>query len=127
MIEKKAIYKCSICGNLVESLWDGKPDIVCCGKPMEKLVANTVDASKEKHVPVIERKGNKVKVKIGSVPHPMEEKHYILFIEVLAGEKTYRHDFKAGDTVAEAEFDIDAAIPVKAREFCNIHGLWSTT
>jgi superoxide reductase len=126
MIEKKAIYKCSLCGNLVESLWDGEPDIVCCGQPMDKLTANTVDASKEKHVPVIERNGNKVKVKIGSVPHPMEDKHYILFVEVLAGDKTYRQDFKPGDTVAEAEFDIDAAVPVKAREFCNLHGLWST-
>ena len=127
MIEKKAIYKCSLCGNVVESLWDGKPDLVCCGQPMQKLVANTVDASKEKHVPVIERSGSKVKVTVGSLPHPMEEKHYILFVEVLAGDKVYRHDFKSGDAAAVAEFEIDAAVPVQAREYCNLHGLWSTT
>jgi len=124
MIEKKAIYKCKVCGNIVESLWDGQPDIVCCGEPMQKLIANTVDAAKEKHVPVIERSGNTVKVKVGSVPHPMEPKHYILFVEVLAGDKVYRHDFKPGDKAAEATFQIDASVRVTAREFCNLHGLW---
>jgi len=125
MIEKKQVYKCSVCGNIVESLWDGKPEIICCGKPMSKLIANTVDASKEKHVPVIVRDGNKVTVKVGSVPHPMEAKHYILFVEVIAGDKVYRHDFRPGDKVAEATFVIEEQNLV-AREYCNLHGLWAT-
>jgi superoxide reductase len=125
MIEKKQVYKCSVCGNIVESLWDGEPEIVCCGKPMSKLIANTVDAAKEKHVPVIVRNGNKVTVKVGSVPHPMEPKHYILFVEVLAGSKVYRHDFKPGDKVAEATFLIEETDLV-AREYCNLHGLWAS-
>lgn len=126
MIEKKSIYKCSVCGNIVESLWNGAPDIECCGQPMDKLVANTTDAAKEKHVPVIERAGSKVTVKVGSVAHPMTPQHYILFIEVLAGEKVYRHDLKEGDAAAVAVFDIPEGVEVKAREFCNLHGLWGT-
>jgi superoxide reductase len=125
MIEKKQVYKCDVCGNLVESLWDGTPDISCCGKPMRKLEPNTTDAAKEKHVPVIEKNGNVVKVKVGSVPHPMEAKHYILFIELLAGDKVYRHDFKKGDTIAEATFLVDGSGPMVAREFCNLHGFWA--
>jgi superoxide reductase len=126
MIEKKAIYKCEVCGNIVESLWNGKLDLICCGRSMLKLAPNTVDAAKEKHVPVIERNGNVVKVKVGSVAHPMTKEHYILFVELLAGNDVYRHDFKEGDTVAEASFMVDASIPVTAREFCNLHGLWAT-
>ena len=125
MIQKKAVYKCEVCGNIVESLWNGKPDLVCCGRSMGQLSANTVDASKEKHVPVIERNGNVVKVKVGSVAHPMTKEHYILFVELLAGNDVYRHDFVEGDMVAEAAFMIDPSMPVTAREFCNLHGLWS--
>jgi superoxide reductase len=125
MIEKREIYICEKCKNLVESLWDGKPDIVCCGQPMTKLVANDTDAATEKHVPVVEKDGNKVTVKVGSAPHPMTPEHYILFIEVLTANKVYRHDFKDGDTVAEATFVIDEPI-VAVREFCNLHGLWQT-
>jgi superoxide reductase len=126
MIKKKAVYKCEVCGNIVESLWDGKPDLACCGKPMKELIPNTVDAAKEKHVPVIERNGNMVKVKVGSVAHPMTKEHYILFIELIAGDKVLRHDLRAGDAVAEATFLVDPAVPVTAREFCNLHGLWAT-
>jgi len=124
MIEKKAIYKCSICGNIIESLWDGAPDLICCGKTMAKLTANTVDASKEKHVPVVERSGNQVTVKVGSVAHPMLPEHFILFVEVVAGDKVYRHDFKKGDAIAEAVFTIEGPI-TSVREFCNQHGLWA--
>jgi superoxide reductase len=127
MIRKKSVYKCEVCGNIVESLWNGEPDIVCCGKPMSELVANTVDAAKEKHVPVIIRDGNKVTVKVGEAPHPMTREHYILFIELLYGDKVLRHDFKEGDMVAEAVFVVeDAGVPLAAREFCNLHGLWAT-
>jgi superoxide reductase len=125
MIRKKSIYYCTKCHNIVESLWNGKPPLVCCGEDMQELTANTVDAAVEKHVPVIERDGNKVKVTVGSVPHPMEKDHYILCVEVLAGDKVYRHDFKEGDTKAEAEFMIEET-DIVAREFCNLHGLWKT-
>ena len=126
MIKKKSIYYCKKCHNLVESLWNGKAPIMCCGEAMQELEGNTVDAAVEKHVPVIERDGNKVKVTVGSVPHPMQKDHYILCIEVLAGDKVYRHDFKEGDTKAEAVFTIEETDLV-AREFCNLHGLWKTT
>ena len=127
MLKKKSVYKCDVCGNLVEGLWDGKPDISCCGQPMRELVPNTTDAAKEKHVPVIVRDGNKVTVKVGEIAHPMTPEHYILFVELLAGDKVLRHDFKAGDTVAEAVFMIDdTSAPLQAREFCNLHGFWGT-
>jgi superoxide reductase len=125
MIEKKQIYKCAKCGNVVESLWNGKPDISCCGQPMDKMVANTVDAAKEKHVPVIVRNGNQVTVEVGSVAHPMTPEHYILFVELLQGDKVYRHDFKEGDAKAVAVFCIeDNGQALSAREYCNLHGLW---
>lgn len=127
MIEKKAVYRCEKCGNLVESLWNGKPDLSCCGQPMIKLNPNTTDAATEKHVPVIERDGNKVTVKVGEVAHPMTPEHYILFVELLAGDKVYRHDFKEGDTVAEATFLVDeSVIDLVAREYCNKHGFWAS-
>ena len=127
MLKKLSVYKCDVCGNLVEGLWNGTPDIVCCGKPMRELVANTTDAAREKHVPVITRSGNRVTVKVGEVAHPMTPQHFILFIELIAGAKTYRHDFKEGDAVAEAVFTIDDPnVPLQAREYCNLHGLWGT-
>ncbi len=125
MIEKKEVYYCEKCGNIVESLWNGKPKISCCGQSMKKLDANKTDAAVEKHVPVIERNGSKVTVKVGENPHPMQNDHYILFIEVLAGDKVYRHDFKEGDPSAEAVFFIEEQ-EIKARAFCNLHGLWES-
>lgn len=127
MLRKKAIYKCDICGNIIESLWNGKTTISCCGQSMRELVADTVDAAKEKHVPVIVKEGNKVTVKVGDVPHPMTKEHYILFVELLIGDKVLRHDFKEGDTVAETVFVVeDSNAPLAAREFCNLHGLWAS-
>ncbi|MBN1292975.1 MAG: desulfoferrodoxin [Candidatus Latescibacteria bacterium] len=118
------VYKCEMCGNIVEVLHDGEGELVCCGKPMVLFKENTVDAAKEKHVPVIEKTGKGWKVKVGSVTHPMEEKHYIEWIELIADGKAYRQFLKPGQ-VPEAEFCIDAA-KVTARELCNIHGLWKT-
>ena len=126
MVKKRGIYKCSGCGTIVESLWNGQDTLFCCDKEMKELNANTTDAVKEKHVPVIERNGNKVTVKVGSVAHPMTKEHYILFVELLAGDNVLRHDFKEGDTVAEVTFLVDENVPVSAREFCNLHGLWGT-
>jgi superoxide reductase len=126
MIRKKSIYRCAKCGNIVESLWSGQPSLFCCGEEMKELAANTTDAAKEKHVPVIERSGNKVTVKVGSIPHPMTKEHYILFVELLAGDNVLRHDFKEGDTVAEATFIVEENVPLQAREYCNLHSLWGT-
>lgn len=126
MIEKKQVYVCENCGSVVESLWNGGCDVICCGQPMKKMVPNTVDAAKEKHVPVIVRKGNQVTVKVGEAPHPMTPEHYILFVEVLVGDKVYRHDFREGDAVAEATFLIDEKeTGLVARAFCNLHGFWA--
>jgi superoxide reductase len=122
MTERLQIYKCEVCGNIVEVLHEGAGELVCCGQPMKLLVANTVDAAKEKHVPVIEKTADGVTVKVGSAPHPMEEKHYIEWIEIIADGKAYRQFLKPGDA-PEATFDIQAD-KIEAREHCNIHGLW---
>jgi superoxide reductase len=125
MAEKLEVYKCSTCGNMVEVVRGGGGGLVCCGKPMEKLVAKTADLGKEKHVPVIEDASGGIKVKVGSVPHPMEEKHYIEWIEILLDNKAYRQFLHPGQA-PEAFFNMPAG-GVKAREFCNVHGLWEVT
>jgi len=122
MTQLNQVYKCDVCGNIVEVVHTGVGELVCCGEPMKLLVENTVDAAKEKHVPVIEKSGNKVTVKVGSIAHPMEEKHYIEFIEVMADGKMYRKFLKPGEK-PEATFEITAA-KLTAREYCNLHGLW---
>jgi len=126
MLKKRSVYKCSGCGAVVESLWNGEQSLFCCGKEMLELFPNTTDGAKEKHVPVIVREGNLVTVKVGEVAHPMTKEHYILFVELVAGETVYRHDFKEGDTVAEATFMIESQGPLIAREYCNLHGFWAT-
>jgi superoxide reductase len=122
MAVKLSIYKCETCGNIIEVLHEGQGELVCCGKLMVLLTENTVDASKEKHVPVIEKTAKGYKVKVGSIPHPMEEKHYIEWISLCADGVTYRKFLKPGDT-PEAEFCIEAK-SVTAHELCNLHGLW---
>lgn len=125
MVKKLEIYKCEACGNIVEVLHGGEGELVCCGESMKQFVENTVDAAKEKHVPVIEKVSGEVMVKVGSVAHPMEEKHYIEWIEIIADGKAYRQFLKPGDK-PEATFPITAA-KIQAREYCNLHGLWSGT
>ncbi|OHB59561.1 MAG: desulfoferrodoxin [Planctomycetes bacterium RBG_13_44_8b] len=122
MAKKLEVYKCSICGNIVEVLHGGDGELVCCGQPMENLIAKTADQGKEKHVPVIEKLDGSIKVKIGSIPHPMEEKHYIEWIEVIADGKAYRQFLNPGEK-PEAVFTITAK-KITAREHCNVHGLW---
>jgi superoxide reductase len=122
MAERLEIYKCDICGNIVEVLHGGAGELVCCGQPMKQFVENTVDAAREKHVPVVERTASGFTVKVGSVPHPMEEKHYIEWIEVIADGEAYREFLKPGGA-PEATFNISAQ-NVTAREYCNLHGLW---
>lgn len=122
MAELYEIYKCETCGNIVEVLHGGIGELVCCGKSMKLFKANTVDAAKEKHVPVVEKTADGFKVKVGEVAHPMEEKHYIEWIEIIADGKGYRQLLNPGD-IPEAEFKIDAD-QVTARAYCNLHGLW---
>jgi superoxide reductase len=122
MAKRLEIYKCEICGNIVEVITTGGGELVCCGKPMKLFTENTVDASKEKHVPVIEKISGGYKVRVGAVPHPMEEKHYIEWIEIIAGGKAYRQFLNPGDA-PEAIFMTDAK-EITAREYCNMHGLW---
>jgi superoxide reductase len=122
MAKRLEIYKCEVCGNIVEVLHEGEGELVCCEQPMKLMVENTVDAAKEKHVPVIEKVDGGIKVKVGSVPHPMEEKHYIEWIELIADGKAYRQFLSPGQA-PEAVFAI-AASAVTAREYCNLHGLW---
>lgn len=116
------IYKCNICGNIVEVEHGGDGELVCCGEPMKNLVAKTEDQGKEKHVPVIEKLEFGYRVKIGSVPHPMEEKHHIEWIELIADGKAFRQFLKPGQA-PEAVFNVDGK-ELTAREHCNVHGLW---
>ncbi len=122
MTERLQVFKCEICGNIVEVLHAGAGELVCCGAPMKLFVENTVDAAKEKHVPVVEKVPGGFKVKVGSVPHPMEPSHYIEWIELIADGKAFREFLQPGQA-PEAVFEIKAD-KVTAREYCNLHGLW---
>jgi superoxide reductase len=125
MAKLNEIYKCSVCGNIVEFVHVGGGTLVCCGKEMILQTENTVDASKEKHIPVIEKTKNGILVKVGSVAHPMEEKHFIEWIELIADERIYRKNLKPGDS-PEALFNIEA-VKLTAREYCSLHGLWKSS
>ncbi len=122
MAQRLQIYKCIACGNIVEVLHAGEGELVCCGQPMKLFVENTVDAAKEKHVPVVERTAQGITVKVGAVAHPMETRHWIEWIELIADGKVYRQFLNPGDA-PEAFFGITAQ-NVTAREYCNLHGLW---
>ena len=124
MTQRLEIYRCELCGNIIEVMHAGPGELVCCGQPMSCLKENTVDAAVEKHVPVIEKIEGGVKVSVGSVPHPMEEKHYIEWIEIIADGKSYRQFLKPGDK-PEAVFNVTAS-DITAREYCNLHGLWKS-
>ncbi|RLB64948.1 MAG: desulfoferrodoxin [Deltaproteobacteria bacterium] len=123
-VEKLQVYKCQLCGNIVEVLHAGGGQLVCCGKPMDLLDEQTADSTTEKHVPVIEKVAEGIKVKVGSVPHPMEEKHQIEWIELIAGDQVYLQFLSPGD-VPEVVFAVQAD-QVSAREYCNLHGLWTS-
>ena len=121
-IARSQVYECSVCGNVVEVIRVGSGTLVCCGVPMNLLAENTTDAAQEKHVPVIEKVDGGVRVKVGSVPHPMEENHHIEWIQISAGGKNCRQYLSPGEQ-PEAYFPVDAG-EVVAREVCNLHGLW---
>ena len=117
-------FICKHCGNLVGLIHEGGGQLVCCGDPMTELKANTTDAAQEKHVPVVEISGNTVTVKVGSVQHPMEEKHFIQWIYIQTEQGGQRKAFKPGDK-PEAVFELTAGDKfVAAYEYCNLHGLW---
>ena len=124
MTELRQVYKCNVCGNIVEVLHAGVGQLVCCGQPMELQKEKTEDEGQEKHVPVVEKTETGIKVKVGSVPHPMEEKHHIEWVEIIADGKVYKQFLKPGDK-PEAEFKIEAE-KIEAREYCNVHGLWKS-
>jgi len=124
MAERLEVYKCELCGNIVEVLHGAAGALACCGQDMKLVKENTVDASKEKHVPVIEKTEKGIKVKVGSVPHPMEEKHFIEWIELIADGKVFREYLKPG-MAPEATFCLCfTPTTLVAREYCNLHGLW---
>lgn len=123
MTKLNQIYKCNVCGNIVEMVHTGNGELVCCGQPMELKTENTVDAATEKHVPIIEKTNKGVLIKIGETPHPMEDSHYIEWIEIIADGKVYRKHLKPSDE-PQAEFCVSAE-NIQAREYCNLHGLWN--
>ena len=122
MAAKLEIYKCNLCGNIVEVLHGGDGELVCCGEPMKKLIEKTEDQGMEKHVPVIEKIDGGFLVKVGSVTHPMETEHYIEWIELIADGKVYR-EYLSPSMSPEATFIVDSK-DVTAREHCTLHGLW---
>ena len=116
------IYKCNVCGNIVEVINVGGGELICCGQPMELMNEKTNDEGMEKHLPVIEKTDNRIKVKVGSIQHPMEEKHYIQWIEMIVDGKSYKEFLKPGDK-PEAEFCV-VGENIIVREYCSLHGLW---
>ena len=122
MTKVHEVYRCNVCGNIVEVLHIGKGTLVCCGEDMELMVPQTADEGKEKHVPVIIQKGDDVVIKVGEVAHPMVEKHFIEWIEIIADQTSCRKFLAAGDE-PQASFCVQAK-SLQARVYCNIHGLW---
>lgn len=122
MTKLKQVYKCNVCGNIVELLHTGVGELVCCGQPMELKEEKTEDGGHEKHVPVVEKTDTGIKVTVGSNLHPMEDEHFIEWIEVTADNYYCRKFLKPG-AGPEAEFNIDAE-SITVREYCNVHGLW---
>ncbi|MBI5582304.1 MAG: desulfoferrodoxin [Deltaproteobacteria bacterium] len=122
MTQRLQIYKCDICGNIVEVLHEGQGEVVCCGQPMKLSLENSIEAAKERHVPVIEKTADGFKVRMGAIAHPMEDQHFIEWIEVLADGEEYRQFLKPG-MAPEAHFEIQAD-RITARAYCNLHGLW---
>ena len=124
MTELNEIYKCEICGNIVQMLHAGPGELVCCGEPMNLLEEKTAEMALEKHVPVIKRDGNLITVTVGSTLHPMEENHHIEWIELIADGRRQRKFLKPGDP-PEAQF-LCGGETLTAREYCNLHGLWKS-
>ncbi|MFW5807838.1 MAG: desulfoferrodoxin [Spirochaetota bacterium] len=125
-MERLYVYKCDICGNIVELMYAGGGELVCCGEPMKREQEKTQDTGMEKHVPVIEKIDGGVRVTVGSTEHPMTNEHYIQWIEVLNGDYVNRKYLTPSDKPM-AEFCVEYSDKLVAREYCNIHGHWKTT
>lgn len=125
MVEKKKqIFRCPICGNIVEVVNVGGGTLVCCGQPMELVEEKSSEEGMEKHLPVVEVDGDEVTVKVGSVPHPMTEDHYIQWIECIVGDDCYKKELKPNEEPM-AKFEIEGDLSnITVRAYCNIHGLW---
>lgn len=122
MTKRLEVYKCDVCGNMVEVIHDGPGELVCCRQTMTLQEENTVDAAREKHVPVIEKTAEGIVVKVGSVEHPMQDNHFIEWIQLLADGKAYRQFLNPGEK-PEAVFKLEGK-DLSAREYCNLHGHW---
>lgn len=125
MTKRLEIYKCEVCGNMVEMIHEGAGELVCCDQPMKGFDENTTDAAREKHVPVVQVVGDQITVKVGSVAHPMEKKHYIEWIELIAEGKAFKRFLKPGDAPEATFCKPEGSFTV--REYCNLHGLWKAT
>ncbi len=124
MTEKLEVYQCEVCGNMVEVLHVGQGTLVCCGQPMVLQQENKKEAALEKHIPVVEHTAGGFKVSVGSIPHPMEEKHFIEWVELVADGKAYRQFLNPGET--PQVFFVLEAEKITARAFCNLHGMWKS-
>lgn len=124
MTQLKQIYKCAICGNIIEMVHTGAGELVCCGQPMDLLTENSIEAALEKHIPIIEETDQGYLIRVGSEAHPMTEEHFIEWIELLADDKVLRLHLSPNQ-VPKAEFNIKAE-KVSARAYCNLHGLWKS-
>lgn len=127
MVERSQVYKCNVCGNIVAVLHAGGGELVCCGQPMQLLDPKSQDEGLEKHVPVIEKTDNGVLVKVGSVPHPMEDNHYIEWIQLKTKDDQIHHAFLKPGQEPQATFNVNYDDVVIAREYCNLHGLWKSS
>ena len=117
------MYVCPICGNIIEKIYDSKVPVVCCGKKMEELAANTVEASQEKHIPLVEVLGDEVKVTVGAVEHPMISEHFIGWIYLKTENGLQVKKLNPGDAPV-ATFLLKDDKAVAAYAYCNLHGLW---
>jgi superoxide reductase len=123
MTKKLQVYKCNVCGNIVEVLHEGVGALVCCGEPMKLMQENTTDAAQEKHVPVMERADHGVMVRVGALPHPMEPQHYIEWVELISDGNAYRQFLEPGQN-PQVVFPVNTGKELTVREYCNVHGLW---
>jgi len=124
MTKINEIYRCNVCGNIVAMVHSGVGSLVCCGEEMELMKENSVDAAKEKHVPIVEENGDEIIVRVGEILHPMEEKHFIEWIELICDDKSIRYFLKPGDK-PEVKFKKSCSSYI-VRAYCNLHGLWKS-
>jgi len=123
MTKINEVYKCNVCGNIIEIFHSGMGELTCCNKAMNIQKENTVEAAKEKHIPFFQKTGNKIKITVGEINHPMEETHFIEWIEVITLNKIFRKKLTPNDEPI-AEFEINSEV-ISVRAYCNLHGLWS--